>query len=82
MVSFDVSLLTQVPIRETMSLLSRHFEEDIMRLFRHVLTASYFSFTGQCYEQIDSVAMGSPLFLVIANFRHLATRTQQAEELP
>jgi hypothetical protein len=41
MVSFDmVSLFIRVPIRETMSLLSRHFEEAILRLFRRVLTAS------------------------------------------
>jgi hypothetical protein len=73
MVSFDVSLLTCVPIRETMSLPSQHFEEDILRLFCHVLMASYFNFAGQCYEKIDGVAMGSPLFPVIANFRHLAT---------
>jgi hypothetical protein len=37
-----------------------------LRLFRHVLT-SYFSFNGQFYEQIDGVAMGSPLSPVIAN---------------
>jgi hypothetical protein len=51
MVSFDVvSLFTRVPIKETMSLLSRHFEEDILKLFRHVLTSSYFCFAGQFYE--------------------------------
>jgi hypothetical protein len=51
MVSFEVvSLFTRVPIRETMSLLSRHFEEDILTPFRHVLTSSYFSFAGQFYE--------------------------------
>jgi hypothetical protein len=55
MVSFDVmSLFTRVPVREAMSLLGRHFAE----LFRHVLTASYFSFAGQFYEQTDGVAMG------------------------
>jgi hypothetical protein len=37
---------TRVPITETMSLLGRHFEKDILRLFRHVLMASYFSFAG------------------------------------
>jgi hypothetical protein len=51
MVSFDVVLLfTRVPIKDTMELLGRHFEEDILRLFRHVLTTSYFSFNGQFYE--------------------------------
>jgi hypothetical protein len=81
MISFDVSLFTLVPIRETMSLLSRHFEE-ILRFFRHALMASYFSFAGHCYEQIDGTTMGSPLFPVIANFCHLVTQTQQAEGLP
>jgi hypothetical protein len=62
-VSFDVVLLfTRVPIRETMSLLSRHFEEDILRLFRHVL------FRWSFYEQTDSGAMSLPLSPVIASF--------------
>jgi hypothetical protein len=68
MVSFNVVLLlTKVTIRETMSLLGRHFE-DIQRLFRHVLTASHFSYAGQFYKQIDGVAMSSPNPPVIANF--------------
>jgi hypothetical protein len=69
MVSFDVVLLfTRVPIRKTMSLLSRHFEEDILRLFNHVLKTSRFSFSSQFYEKIDSMALGSPLSPVITNF--------------
>jgi hypothetical protein len=69
MVSFDiVSLFTKVPIRATMDLLGRHFEEDVLGLFRHVLTTSYFTFHGQFYGQTDGVAMGSPLSPVIANF--------------
>ncbi|PNF15534.1 hypothetical protein B7P43_G16534 [Cryptotermes secundus] len=68
MVSFDVvSLFTRVPIKDTMGLLGRHFEENILRLFRHVLTTSYFTFNGQFYEQTDGVAMGSPLSPVISN---------------
>jgi hypothetical protein len=69
MVSFDlVSLFTRVTIREAMSLLSQHIDEDILTLFCHVLTYSYFSFAGQFYEQIDGVAMGSSLSSVIVNF--------------
>jgi hypothetical protein len=69
MVIFDiVSHFTQVPIRGTMNLLGRHFEEDILGLFRHVLTTSYYTFNGQFYGQTNGVAMGSPLSPVIANF--------------
>jgi hypothetical protein len=56
-----VSLFTRVPLKETMDLLGCHFEEDI-------LTTSCFTFNGQFYGQTDSVAMGSLLSLVIANF--------------
>jgi hypothetical protein len=69
MVSFDiVSLFTKVPIKETMDLLGSHFEEDILGLFRHVLTTSYFTFNGQFYRQTYGVAMGSLLSPVIVNF--------------
>jgi hypothetical protein len=47
-----------VPIVEALRLLSRHFDEDILRLFRHVQTASFFRFNGQFYEQTGGVAMG------------------------
>jgi hypothetical protein len=69
MVSFDiVSFFSRVPIKETMELLRRHFEEDVLGLFRHILTTSYFTFNGQFYGQTDGVAMGSLLSPVIANF--------------
>jgi hypothetical protein len=68
MVSFDVvSLFTRVPILESLNLLRQHFSEDILALFRHVLTSTYFSFGGQFYEQTDGVVMGSPLSPVICN---------------
>ncbi|XP_023702295.1 uncharacterized protein LOC111861724, partial [Cryptotermes secundus] len=68
MVSFDVvSLFTRVPIKDTIYLLGPHFEEDISRLFCHVLTISYFSFNCQLYDQTDGVAMGFPLSPVISN---------------
>ena len=69
MVSFDVvSLFTKVPVADSLSLLSQHFEDSILALFRHVLTSTYFCYDGQFYEQTDGVAMGSPLSPVIANF--------------
>jgi hypothetical protein len=57
-----------VPIKETTDLLGHHFEEDILGLFCHVLTTSYFIFYEQFYGQTDGVAMGAPLSSVIANF--------------
>jgi len=69
MVSFDVvSLFTNVPIVDSLELLSQHFEDDVLSLFKHVLTSTYFCFDGQFYEQTDGVAMGLPLSPVIANF--------------
>ena len=69
MVSFDVvSLFTNVLIVDSLELLSYHFEDDVLALFKHVLTSTYFCFNGQFYEQTDGVAMGSPLSPVIANF--------------
>jgi hypothetical protein len=69
MVSFDViSLFTNVPIGDSLNLLSKYFEKDTLTLFKHALTSTYFCFDGQFYEQTDGVAMGSPLSPVIANF--------------
>jgi hypothetical protein len=69
MVSFDaVFLFTQVPIQESFNLLSQHFSGDILALFRHVLTSTYFSVGGQFWEQTDGVAMGFLFYSVITNF--------------
>jgi hypothetical protein len=46
-VSFDVvSLFTNVPIGDSLKLLQQHFEEDILALFKHTLTSTYFCFDG------------------------------------
>jgi retron-type reverse transcriptase len=69
MVSFDVvSLFTTVPITDTLQFLGQHFEEDLLMLFRHVLTSTYFCFEGKFFEQTDGVAMDSPLSPVVVNF--------------
>ena len=69
MVSLDVvSLLTRVPLVDTLSLLEKKFDAKTVKLFNHVLTSSYFSFEEIFYEQRDGVAMGSPLSPAIADF--------------
>jgi hypothetical protein len=35
--------ITRVPIKETKDLLEYHFEEDVLGLFHHILTTSYFT---------------------------------------
>jgi hypothetical protein len=67
MVSLEnIARLTHVPIRDLLQLLNKKKKKkDILDLFRHALTSTYFCFNGQYYEQTDGVAMGSP---VIANF--------------
>ncbi|PSN48481.1 hypothetical protein C0J52_11724 [Blattella germanica] len=69
LVSFHVeSLFTRVPLKETLDLLRPHFDDNVISLFHHVLTSTYFLYNGAYYEQTDGVAMGSPLSPAVANF--------------
>jgi hypothetical protein len=61
-------IFTTVTNDEALLLLSRHFDEATLRLFRNVVISSFFSFNGHFYEQTDRVAMDSPLSSVIANY--------------
>jgi hypothetical protein len=50
MISLNVaSLFTQMLIVESLNHLSQNCIEDILALFRHVLTPPYFSVGGQFY---------------------------------
>jgi hypothetical protein len=53
---------------DSLELLSHYFKYDDLALFKHALTSTYFCFYGQFYEQMDGVAMSSPISPVIANF--------------
>ena len=78
MVSFNVvSLFTNVPIVDSLELLSQHFEDDVLELFKHALTSIYFRFDGQFYEQTDGVAMASPLSPLITTFLWRILRIKQ-----
>ncbi|KAJ8921269.1 hypothetical protein NQ315_013741 [Exocentrus adspersus] len=62
LVSFNaVSLFTMVPVNETMNYLKDSFLEDLVKLFQHCLTTTYFKWKRDFYEQIDGVAMENPL---------------------
>ena len=69
LVSFDVvSLFTRVPLNDALEYINAIFPSDIASLFKHCLTTTYFSWNNKIYEQIEGVAMGSPLSPVVANF--------------
>ena len=79
LVSFDVvSLFTKVPLDFTIELILKKIYEDRViatKISRHQMKKlllmctkeMHFSFNGRIYQQVDGVAMGSPLGPVIAN---------------
>ena len=68
MVSFDVvSLYTKVPVEDAIRVLREITSDEIAKLVEICLKSTYFSFQGEIYEQVDGVAMGSPLSLIVAN---------------
>ena len=79
MASFDVaSLFTNIPVDETIDIISNHpfansmcFEGFERSQFTRLLSLSvkncHFIFNGRIYQQIDGVAMGSPLGPLFAN---------------
>ena len=80
MVSFDVeSLFTNIPTQETINIiLDRAYKdnateyyglkkETLEKLLIICTQQSHFQFNGKYYDQIDGVAMGSPLGPLFAN---------------
>ena len=78
MVSFDVeSLFTNIPLIESIDLAVDYImkgnpdiklgRENLTKLFFFATSQTHFSFLGNFYDQIDGVAMGSPLAPVLAN---------------
>ena len=78
LVSYDVtSLFTNIPLNETINLavaiilknkkdikMNKH---ELKQLFEIATKETHFLFKGQYYDQIDGVAMGSPLAPILAN---------------
>ena len=79
MASFDVtSLFTNIPLDETVQIVldqqfstNRLFQgfsrKELKDLLNLAMKNCHFVFNGKLYEQIDGVAMGSPLGLLFAN---------------
>ena len=78
MVSDDVtSLFTNIPLKETINLtIDLLFEakldlnirrKDLQKLFQFATSQTSFLFSGNMYDQVDGVAMGSSLAPILAN---------------
>ena len=78
MVSYDVtSLFTNIPLEETINIAVdlifmnnpniKISKEELNTLFVFATSQSHFLFDGNYYDQVDGVAMGSPLGPVLAN---------------
>ena len=78
MVSFDVkSLFTNIPLVECIDLAVTYIskgnpglklsQKELKRLFEFATKETHFLFKGTYYDQVDGVAMGSPLAPVLAN---------------
>ena len=77
MVFFDVkSLFTNIPLRECIDLAVSYITDentnlklskvDLVKLFSSATAQTHFLFGGKVFDQIDGVAMGSPLAPVLA----------------
>ena len=79
LVSYDITSLfiTNIPLQETIdaaiNLIFNHNpnlnipKKELKKLFLFATLQTYFVFNGTLYNQIDGVAMGSPLAPVLAN---------------
>ena len=78
MISYDVSsLFTNIPLAETVDIAIQLLldnepglgmsREELITLFEFATAKSHFLFNDEIYDQIDGVAMGSPLGPVLAN---------------
>ena len=78
MVSYDVcSLFTNKPLSETIDIAVKLLlenkkdlkfsENELTKLFRFATAQTHFYFDGKIFDQVDGVAMGSPLGTALAN---------------
>ena len=62
-----MSLYTKVLIDDAIGVIKSITNDGTAKLIDICLRSTYFSFRGDLYEQVDGVAMGSPLSPIVAN---------------
>ena len=68
LVSFDVvSLYRKIPVDEAIAIIRDLTNDDVAKLVEVCLKSTFFTFQQIFHEQIESVAMGSPISLIVAN---------------
>ena len=78
MVSFDVaSLFTNIPLKESIAIILSYITEgntkltlskaELVKMSSIATSRTHFLFNGKVFDQIDGVALRSPLALVLAN---------------
>ena len=78
LVSFDItSLFTNIPLEESIDLAVKYIKDNntnlqipsqsLKRLFKFATAETHLLFNGKYFDQIDGIAMGSPLAPVLAN---------------
>ena len=83
LVSFDVvSLYTKIPIYEAINTIRELTNSETTKLVGVCLRSTYFTFQKEFYEQIEGVAMGSPLSPIVANLYMERFERQAIESFP
>ena len=96
LVSYDVTaLFTSVPIPPALKIIEDKLNKDkdlqqrtsmsirhIIKLLEFCLRSTYSVFQGQCYEQVEGAAMGSPLSPIVANIYMEHFETKAIETAP
>jgi hypothetical protein len=68
LISFDfVFIFTKIPLDEAIQVVKEVTNLETTKLVEICLCSTFFSYQGEFYEQINDVAMGSPLSPIIAN---------------
>ena len=61
-----VSLYTKVLIDDAIRVIKGITNDEMAKLIDICIRSTYFRYRGEIYEQVDSVAMGSPLSPIVA----------------